>query len=384
MNKTILFILVFFMVTFNYAQVSINDDGSEADASAMLDIKSTHSGLLIPRMLAVERDQITSPATGLLVFVTDENVFYYFNGSNWVSLSSDDDWTVNEDTMYNNNSGNVGIGTTSPQFKLDVNGEIRHGNALYVYSNSDSGYKAWVTFNSPEDNVWGDNVFLGAGGTTVIGSGEGATATKNNIDTTNGHETLYLSSDNDFMLNTNLTNGWASRIESLIIDRDRDWHIDFAKIFIHDTLNNNNRVRFITRTNYHYGYGISINGGQGMVIGGGESPNTLSNNIHLENTEILYLTSDREDASEAIKFITNTQEGWDERIEAVTILGNGSVGIGTNTPVQKMDIQGAMHLEPMAEPETAHEGDLYIDNTSGTNELKIYLNGQWRTVHTTP
>lgn len=44
------------------AQVSINNDGSDANASAMLDVKSTDAGFLSPRMTTDERNAISSPA----------------------------------------------------------------------------------------------------------------------------------------------------------------------------------------------------------------------------------------------------------------------------------------------------------------------------------
>ena len=51
--------------------VSINEDGSTADVSSILDVKSTSKGILIPRMTEVQRSGIASPATGLLIFQTD-------------------------------------------------------------------------------------------------------------------------------------------------------------------------------------------------------------------------------------------------------------------------------------------------------------------------
>ncbi|WP_297290837.1 hypothetical protein, partial [Oceanicoccus sp.] len=45
-----------------FAQVSINTDGSSPDESAMLDVKSTTKGMLIPRMDSTQRVAITSPA----------------------------------------------------------------------------------------------------------------------------------------------------------------------------------------------------------------------------------------------------------------------------------------------------------------------------------
>ncbi len=374
MKKIITMFFIIGAIYANFAQVAINTDGSAPDASAMLDVKSTAGGILIPRMSAADRDAIASPATGLLVFVTDDHTFYYYDGANWVTMITDNDWTINGNDMYNNNTGNVGVGTNTPEKKLDVNGEIKHGNALSLYSNASGGTHNWVTFNSP-DNGYGDNIFLGAGGTTVITSGEAAGTIKANIDTTNGHETFYIGSDNNFRLYTNMQNGWDSRIEALLIDRDRDWHIDMKRLYIHDTLEGNHRVPFISRTDYHYGYGIAMYGGQGFVIGGGESPSLVNNNIDLKNTEILYLTSDQKDNAQAIKFITNTQDGWDNRVEAMTIIGKGNVGIGTNNPGEKLDINGAMHLTPGDAPANADEGDIYMD--VNTHKLRVYDGTIW-------
>jgi hypothetical protein len=40
-------------------------------ASSLLEVKSTTKGLLIPRMTFVQRNAITSPATGLLIYQTN-------------------------------------------------------------------------------------------------------------------------------------------------------------------------------------------------------------------------------------------------------------------------------------------------------------------------
>ena len=68
--------------------VGINDDGSQPNSSAMLDINSTTKGLLIPRLSQEQRLAIVSPATGLMVFQTDNTVgFYYYAGSGWEQLA---------------------------------------------------------------------------------------------------------------------------------------------------------------------------------------------------------------------------------------------------------------------------------------------------------
>ncbi len=61
-----------------YAQVSINNDNSEPDNSAMLDVKSTTKGMLIPRMTQSEILAISNPANGLQVFCTTDSKLYIY------------------------------------------------------------------------------------------------------------------------------------------------------------------------------------------------------------------------------------------------------------------------------------------------------------------
>lgn len=56
---------------------------TDADDSAVLDIRSTSKGVLIPRMTAAERDAIANPSIGLFVYVTDDNHFYHWTGTKW-------------------------------------------------------------------------------------------------------------------------------------------------------------------------------------------------------------------------------------------------------------------------------------------------------------
>ncbi len=66
--------------------VAINASGAAPVASAMLDIASTSSGLLIPRMSTAQRTSIGTPATGLLVYDTTTNSFWYYNGAIWIQI----------------------------------------------------------------------------------------------------------------------------------------------------------------------------------------------------------------------------------------------------------------------------------------------------------
>ncbi len=120
LKKYFLFSFLLF-ISLSFSQVGINKTGATPDVSAMLDIQSTDSGLLIPRMTADQRDAIDNPANGLIIYNIDDNKFYYFAGNEWLAFSAtDDDWLINGENMYSQVTGNVGIGTTEPAYKIDV------------------------------------------------------------------------------------------------------------------------------------------------------------------------------------------------------------------------------------------------------------------------
>ncbi len=116
MKKYLLFSLLGFASAFVYAQnIGINATGAVAVPSAMLDVSSTTSGVLIPRMTQAQRNAIAAPAPSLLIYQTDNTPgYYYHNGSTWVPLfSSNTGWSL---------TGNAGtspatnfVGTTDNQ-----------------------------------------------------------------------------------------------------------------------------------------------------------------------------------------------------------------------------------------------------------------------------
>ncbi len=64
------------------AQVGIGTE--TAVASAKLELSSSERGFLMPRMTQSQRVSIATPATGLLVFQTDNSPgYYYFTGTTW-------------------------------------------------------------------------------------------------------------------------------------------------------------------------------------------------------------------------------------------------------------------------------------------------------------
>jgi uncharacterized protein (TIGR02145 family) len=71
-----------------FAQVGINENGSDPDNSAMLDVSSNNKGFLFPRLTEAERNALPSPAKGLLIYNTTSSLFNYFDGSHWLQVET--------------------------------------------------------------------------------------------------------------------------------------------------------------------------------------------------------------------------------------------------------------------------------------------------------
>lgn len=90
-EKTTKIILLAMLLSFGLntiAQVAINNDGSPPDGSAMLDVKSTTGGILLPRLTNVQRDAIIYPVAGLFIFNIDESSIQFYNGSTWKAMGN--------------------------------------------------------------------------------------------------------------------------------------------------------------------------------------------------------------------------------------------------------------------------------------------------------
>ncbi|MES2776117.1 MAG: tail fiber domain-containing protein [Bacteroidota bacterium] len=130
-------------VSFSQNNVGINNDGSAPAATAILDIKSTSKGVLLPRLNLSQRTGILSPATGLLVFATDLNRLLQYNGSKWISVGSgaispmiadaDTNTYVHTEKLNNENVIRFGInGTERWIMSRNSFAPANTGNSVYI------------------------------------------------------------------------------------------------------------------------------------------------------------------------------------------------------------------------------------------------------------
>lgn len=88
--------------------LGINNTGAAGDASSILDLSSTSKGLLIPRMNLTQRNAISSPATGLMIYQTDNTPgFYFYDGSSWKRTATSDNATYTAGTGISISSNTI-------------------------------------------------------------------------------------------------------------------------------------------------------------------------------------------------------------------------------------------------------------------------------------
>lgn len=70
-----------------YAQsTSVGIGTTTPNNTAVLDVQSSTKGMLMPRMSSSQRKAIASPAAGLMVFDTDKNTLFMYDGMQWLPL----------------------------------------------------------------------------------------------------------------------------------------------------------------------------------------------------------------------------------------------------------------------------------------------------------
>lgn len=150
--RTTIIILVFLFLSINiFSQnIGINDDGSTPDNSAILDVKSNahDKGMLLPRMSEAQKNAISSPATGLVVFQTDgSSGFYYYNGSSWTKLSNDKvtyATVIAAEAASGTNNNLCYVVETETYYRYIASGSGFTDDNKYVLSTGDGGNTRWI------------------------------------------------------------------------------------------------------------------------------------------------------------------------------------------------------------------------------------------------
>ena len=454
-----LLIILFFLSFTAVAQVAINTTGNDPDASAMLDITSTNKGLLIPRLTSVQKTQINNPAMGLLVYQTDGSIGFYYNlgtpaSPNWVHLSSgivstitdiDNDTKIEVEKNPNENiihfetngnermiittSGNVGLGTSSPTERLEVQGVLRinssSNNKIY-FEGTNTGPQTFYDASGKGfrfvDALNGELMVISNTGDVGIGSPSPSEKLEINgslkISASVNGKIIFAGSNNSphtfYDVSSKGFRFWDnnSLSSSLLITNSGNVGIGISSPTEKLEINGNLKIgAYILPTTDGNSLQLMTSNGSGALSWSGAYVWEESNgNIHRNSGQVGIGTNTPTESLEIVDgkikitsgannkiifdgtqsamhtFLDISSKGfrfWDvSNGVLLSATNNGNVGIGTSTPATKLEVvDGAIRINNTTDNKNwnigydATNNNFFFDEDGAAKHLKIYNGG---------
>jgi trimeric autotransporter adhesin len=330
-------ILILFIATQTFAQFGFNTTGSAPDNSAMVDIVSTTKGLLTPRMTSTQRIAISSPAIGLFVFDTTLNLFYFYNGTAWIALST-----------ASSVGDNLGNHTATQNINLGTNFISIDGSSKGIIVNSD-----------------------------------GSASVK-----TNG------SNSPSFIVQSGNTPAYRLYQEQSGIYPSYSWDLGANEtvFFLKDVSNSSklplrvysgqNTDRLVLRNN-NVGIGVS-NPSEALEVSG----KTKTTNFQLTNgaTNSYILQSDANGNGSWVNSTSLNNGNWTTSGNDQFSALSGHVGIGTSTPTEKLQVVGNINIKSGRLSFSDNYASIIIGGTAGlvnTGNYNVFVGNESGTNNTT-
>lgn len=141
------------------AALKITQTGSGGTNKAAVDIASTTSGVLMPRMTSTQRDAISSPPEGLEIYNSTQKCKQFYNGSGWTNMGAQTGQLIH-----------LGTDSATPVGYLPCDGSAvsrsTYADLFAVVSTNFGAGNGTTTFNVPDTRR---QVLMGSGGTQVAG-----------------------------------------------------------------------------------------------------------------------------------------------------------------------------------------------------------------------
>lgn len=153
--------------------VGINDSNANPDASAMLDVKSSSKGMLVPRMSSAQRTGISNAAVGLLVFDTQTESFWFKATAGWTELvnnpvktirDTDGDTKIQTEESANDNTIRFDVAGSERWTMRDERLEPQNaGNSVFI--GKDAGHtgsdNVQIGYQAGKNATGSNNIFIG-------------------------------------------------------------------------------------------------------------------------------------------------------------------------------------------------------------------------------
>ena len=186
MSKYLYIIILFTYLCSNvvYGQIKIGDNPQIIEESSLLELESTSKVLVITRMSDAEM-QLLQPLRGAIVFNTDEDCVFFYDGTNWSNLCNEGESNSSEAISLTANGDGTFTFLGTDQLPVTFNGanevvsELEDNlNGTYTYTN-EIGEETLVEFSGGNlmDNGDGTYTFTNIDGTVVNFNSSSATET---------------------------------------------------------------------------------------------------------------------------------------------------------------------------------------------------------------
>jgi hypothetical protein len=364
-----------------WSQNNVGIGTTTPDNSAILELYSTSHGFLVPRLTTTQRNAISTPATGLLIYNLDNQRFEYYNGTQWIGVVSSvatvpfnlistgtnttATMTVGSGASILLGGGtiesNVFKGTGSVSDVVDLataevngvlpianggtglnttptNGQLLIGNGSgYTLSTLTAGNGITISNGSGSITISDANY-----GNEVEGSGSaGQVAFWNAGNAIAGNNNLYWD-------NTNSRLGVGTNIPQAKV------HIENGELWL---FNNGNNTRFVIGDNGTTGQYGWLQWDSNLDLFRIDQSNAPGDGLKLKGN---FMTIGNVPVDEPLKVAYGMTE-------LMRVTSTGNVGIGTTTPAEKLDVAGNFRLSGALMPngQAGTSGQVLVSQGAG-------------------
>ncbi len=352
------------------AQIGIGDSNFTPESSAILEIKSNSKGVLIPRYSTSDRNNISSPAPGLLVFDYETKSFWYYSGG-WKELGKN-----RKAHEISNEIGHTKITVEDTPDEDNIKFSVLNSNRLKILMKTntvaeliDADHNSFFGFNTGLFNSGSSNSFLGpsisnqgVSHNSIIGYKGGGSGTGNNNVIAGSEAGLGLGTgSNNVLLGSKAGYSLGTGSNNTIIGHE-------AGLNATDVSNN-----------------ILIGNQVGQDI-------TTSDNLMLDNinttTPLLYGKLSGDPFLQingaciipglGIRTIWISNDGDEEGLYAI----NSKFGINTTSPGKRLTVNGDMYASGSMQVKQSHHAPAY-DRKILSATLTVEANGTYDNTSTT-
>ncbi|MFD2591071.1 hypothetical protein ACFSTE_09530, partial [Aquimarina hainanensis] len=142
--KATLILLICLNFSALYAQVKIGDNPNVIDPTSILELQSADKVFVLTRINDSQMNSLT-PLEGAMVFNTDQNCVFQFDGSNWVSLCNS---TESITFIIDNGDSYTYINEEGTTYTINKAQLIDNGDGIFTF---DNGGGTPITFDGTDN-----------------------------------------------------------------------------------------------------------------------------------------------------------------------------------------------------------------------------------------